>query len=69
MTPPRELDKVGRRAYREAAAILLELGEDIDLNRPAIGAYARAESVAAAVRAAWWADPRPVLMGGRSQGR
>jgi phage terminase small subunit len=62
---PRELDRVGKAAWREAAAILLELGEDVDLNASALRAYAHAESVATAVRAQWWAEPKAVVKGGR----
>jgi P27 family predicted phage terminase small subunit len=62
---PRDLDQVGRAAWKEAAAILAEISEDVDVNAPALRAYAHAESVAASIRGQWWADPRAVLTGGR----
>jgi P27 family predicted phage terminase small subunit len=65
MNAPRELDPVGRAAWREAVAILAEIGEDADLSAPALRAYAHAESVVAMVRAQWYADPEAVKTGGR----
>jgi phage terminase small subunit len=62
---PRGLDSVGRAAWKEAASILAEIAEDIDLNAPALRAYAHAESIAASLRAEWWADPTAVQKGAR----
>ena len=56
---------MGRAAWREAAAILVEIGDDVDLDGAALRAYAHAESVAASVRGQWRADPRAMLQGGR----
>jgi hypothetical protein len=55
---PRTLDPVGRATWREAAAILIEFGEDVDLNAAALRAYANAESVASSLREQWWACAR-----------
>jgi P27 family predicted phage terminase small subunit len=62
---PRTLDPAGRAAWREAVAILVELGEDVEINTAALRAYAHAESVATSVRAQWQANPRAMLTGGR----
>jgi P27 family predicted phage terminase small subunit len=65
MNAPRELDRVGRSVWKEAATILVDLGEDPDLSAAALRAYAHAESVASSIRSQWWADPEAVKIGGR----
>jgi hypothetical protein len=65
MSVPRGLDRAGKLAFREAAAIVTELGDDPELSRPALLAYARVESTVAMLREQWLADPRGVLVGGR----
>ena len=65
MNVPRGLDAVGKAAFREAASILAEIGEDLDLNVSALRAYAHSESIATSIREQWLAEPRAVLTGGR----
>ena len=41
MNAPRGLDRIGKAAYKEAAEIVIELGDDVELSGSALLAYAR----------------------------
>lgn len=51
--PPRGLDASGRAAWRRGAAVLLELGEPVELSLEPLVAYARAASDVAELRRQW----------------
>lgn len=55
LRPPR-LDPAGRSAWRSAVATLEAIGEQPELSRGALESYAKAVSLAAALRREWVAD-------------
>jgi phage terminase small subunit len=62
--PPSGLDTVGRAAWRRAAAVLVELGEPVELSLEPLAAYARACSTAARLRSGWKRLGHPELAPG-----
>jgi P27 family predicted phage terminase small subunit len=64
--PPAGLDASGRAAWRRGAAVLVELGEAVELSLEPLGTYARAMSDVAELRRQWAKDGRDgMVLGAR----
>jgi P27 family predicted phage terminase small subunit len=64
LQPPKGLDPVARAAWRDAVAVLIELGEAPQLSRASLARYAHACARAAMLERRWRALGAPVLTSG-----